>query len=187
VKRVTQTLVMGLLLCGASCAAETAAPSTAIMPPGALSTNGDIDVRSLDVAAYAFGRPLRNDPAKAADAIAALDYMGGELNTSPRWTTTMPSLFRVQMLQSREIIRSYVGVSSDAPSQAVVNTMLALAEAYRAGDQPSVERLLASPIFTLPPDRVAAQLANIPVIPSVNSATTHADQYSTGFSVPGNG
>jgi hypothetical protein len=186
-KRLVRLLMMGALFSGASCAAETTSPSTAIMPAGALSTNGDIDVRSLDVAAYAFGRPLRNDPAKAANAIAALDYMGGELNTSPRWTTTMPSLFRAQMLQSREVIRSYVGVNSQAPSQAVVNTMLALAAAYRAGDHATVQRLLTSPIFTLPPDRVAAQLANIPVIPSVNSATAHADQYSTGFSFPGNG
>ena len=30
-------------------------PSTAVMPAGALNTNGDIDVRSLDIASYGFG------------------------------------------------------------------------------------------------------------------------------------
>ncbi len=69
----------------AACAHVDPAPSTAVMPPGALGTNGDIDTRSLDIAAYSFGRAMRNQPADATDAIAALDYMGGELNTNPRW------------------------------------------------------------------------------------------------------
>ena len=183
-KKKNRLMITGLLFWLVSCAAETAPPSTAVMPNGALGTNSDIDVRSLDVASYAFGRPLRNEPARAADAVAALDYMGGELNTSPRWATMMPSLFRLQMLQSREIIRQYIGISAQAPSQAVVDTMLALAGAYRSGDQASVQRLLSSPIFTVPPGQVEARLTNVPVIPTVNNATSHADAYSTGFGVP---
>lgn len=186
-KQMSRIVMAAVLLSAASCSAGPPPPSTAIMPSGALGTNGDIDVRALDVAAYAFGRHIQNDPASAANAIAALDYMGGQLNTSPRWITIMPSLFRVQMLQSREMVRTYVGVSAQAPSQAVVDTMLALAQAYRAGDQAAVQRLLAAPIFTAPPQHVAAQLADLPVVPFINNATTHADAYSTGFSFPGNG
>ncbi|WP_284945474.1 hypothetical protein [Acidisoma cladoniae] len=165
----------------AACAIATPPPSVAIMPPGALGTNGDIDTRSLDVAAYDFAHHMQNDPARAADAVAALDYMGGQLNVSPRWMTMMPALFRLQMLQSRESLRQYVGINAAAPSQTVVDTMLALAQAYRAGDQAGVMRLLATPIFTVPPAEVQSRLSDIPVMPTVNNATTHADQYSSGF------
>ena len=40
-------------------------PSTAVMPAGALNTNGDIDTRSLDIAAYGFGHydDMKGNPA----------------------------------------------------------------------------------------------------------------------------
>lgn len=164
----------------ASCGYATRLPDTATMPPGALGSNGDPEIRALNVAAYDFGRHMR-DLAQTADAIAALDYMGGKLNTSPRWALNMPGLYRAQMLQSRKIIRQRVGISEDAPSQAVVDTMLSLAMAYRANDQATVERLLSTSIFTAPPAEVTARLSDMPVIPLVNNATTHADFYAFGF------
>jgi hypothetical protein len=167
----------------AACSYVDPAPSTAIMPAGALGTNGDIDVRSLDIAAYSFGQVIRNNPAEASDAIAALDYMGGKLNTSPRWIG-MDSLTRAQMLDARETLRSYVGISQAAPSQAVVDTMLALAQAYRAGDAAAVQRLLTNPIFVLPPAEVQAHLAYIPLMPAINNVTTRADELLPEFSPP---
>lgn len=166
----------------AACASQTL-PDTATMPNGALNTNGDIDLRSLDVARYDFAHAIKGDPARAADAIAALDYMGGKLNTSPRWVI-MPSLYRAQMLQSREIMRQFVGISPTAPSQAVVDTMLALAQAYRTQDQVEVQRLLGTPIFTIPPAEVAERLSNVPLMPVVNAATTGADANAFGVSSP---
>ena len=158
----------------AACSAIDPLPSTAVMPPGALNTNGDIDTRALDVAAYSFAYAIRNKPADAAEAIAALDYMGGKLNTSPRWIDMDP-LTRTQMLQARETLRSYVGISQAAPSQAVVDTMLALAQAYRAGNATAVQQLLANPIFIVPPAVVQARLNDIPLMPAVNGVTTRAD------------
>lgn len=160
-------------------------PSTAVMPAGALNTNGDIDVRSLDVAAYGFGhyKQMQGNPALAANTVAALDYMGGKLNTSPRWVD-MPGLFRLQMLQSRNIVRDHLGISTSAPSQEVVDTMLALSAAYSSGDQAEVNKLLAAPIFTVPPEEAAQRLADIPYLPVVNNATTHADAYSFPYSLP---
>jgi hypothetical protein len=161
-------------------------PSTAVMPAGALNTNGDIDVRSLDVAAYGFGHydEMKGNPAMAASTVAALDYMGGQLNTSPRWVN-MPGLFRLQMLQSRDIVRGVLGISPTVPSQDVVDTMLALSAAYSAGDQTQVNKLLSSPIFSVPPDQAAERLADIPYLPVVNNATTHADAYSFQYTLPG--
>jgi hypothetical protein len=161
-------------------------PSTAIMPAGALNTNGDIDVRSLDVAAYGFGHydEMKGNPALAASTVAALDYMGGQLNTSPRWVN-MPGLFRLQMLQSRDIVRGVLGISPTVPSQDVVDTMLALSAAYSSGDPSQVNKLLGSPIFSVPPDQAAQRLADLPYMALVNNATTHADSYSFEYTLPG--
>jgi hypothetical protein len=171
----------------AGCSADVyRLPSTAVMPAGALNTNGDIDVRSLDVASYGFGHSdeMKGNPALAASTVAALDYMGGQLNTSPRWVS-MPGLFRLQMLQSRDIVRGDLGISSAVPSQDVVDTMLALSAAYSAGNQAEVNKLLTSPIFSVPPDQAAERLADIPYNAVVNNATTHADAYSFQYTLPG--
>jgi hypothetical protein len=162
-------------------------PSTAVMPVGALNTNGDIDIRSLDIAAYGFGHydEMKGNPAMAASTVAALDYMGGQLNTSPRWVS-MPGLFRLQMLQSRNIVRGVLGISPTVPSQDVVDTMLALSAAYSSGNQTEVNQLLRSPIFSVPPEQAAERLADIPYLPVVNNATTHADAYSFQLTMPGN-
>jgi hypothetical protein len=120
----------------------------------------------------------------AASSVAALDYMGGQLNTSPRWVS-MPGLFRLQMLQSRDIVRGVLGISPTAPSQDVVDTMLSLSAAYSSGNQGAINKALASPIFTVPPDQAAERLAAIPYLPVVNNATTHADAYSFQYTLPG--
>ena len=179
-------IVLALSVAGlAACAHVEAPPSTAVMPPGALGTNGNIDVRSLDIAAYSFGRAMRNNPAEAADAIAALDYMGGQLNANPRYIAGMEPLTRAQMLQARETLRTFVGISQSAPSQSVVDTMLGLAQAYRAGNMPAVQQLLANPIFIVPPAVVQAHLNDIPVMPAVNNVTTRADGMMSSFGFPG--
>jgi hypothetical protein len=167
-----------------ACAHVEPPPSTAVMPPGALNTNGDIDVRSLDVAAYAFAHAIRNNPGKAADAIAALDYMGGELNTNPRWIGMDP-LTRLQMLQARETVRAEIGISPTASSQAVVDTMLALAQAYQTNNEPTVQQLLANPIFTVPPAEVEARLNNVPYNAGINNVTMRADELLSNFNASG--
>lgn len=180
-KRFGLSLALASSLALAACASATdSLPSTAVMPPGALHTNGDIDVRALNVAANDFGhwRAMQGDPARAADAVAALDYMGGELNTAPRWVA-MPSIFRLNMLRSREAVRAQLGISNEVPSQAVVDTMLGLSNAYRAGDEAQVAKLLASPIFSLPPAQTAQRLGDLPYMAAVANATSHAAAYAT--------
>jgi hypothetical protein len=184
-KRIAVLVGAAALAMLAGCSADVyRLPSTAIMPTGALQTNGDIDVRSLDVASFGHYDELKGNPALAANTVAALDYMGGQLNTSPRWVY-MPGLFRLQMLQSRNIVRGKLGISPTVPSQDVVNTMLALSAAYSAGDQSQVNKLLSSPIFSVPPDQAAERLADIPYMPLVNNATTNAELYSLQYDLPG--
>ncbi|HTI02096.1 MAG TPA: hypothetical protein VL752_14200 [Acidisoma sp.] len=179
------TLAATLLL---SACAESAyrLPSTAVMPPGALQTNGDVDVRALDIAAYGFGhwQEMVGNPALAAETVASLDYMAGKLNTAPRWVS-MPAIFRMNMLTAREQVRAQLGIGREVPSQQVVDALIGLAAAYRAGDQAQVQRLLAEPIFTLGPQETAQRLANLPYMPAVNNATTHADGYAFDYNFPG--
>lgn len=170
----------------AGCAGPTPPPSTAVMPPAALQTNGDVDVRAMNIAAYGFShyRELQRNPALAAETIATLDYLGGQLNSSPRWVT-IPALFRMQMLSGRNQVRGILGISEATPSQDVVDTMIALAAAYRAGDQAAVDKLFASPIFSLPPAETEQRLATLPYLPSVNNAAQHVAALALGYQFTG--
>lgn len=185
-RSVLITAVTATLLLGGCAPSVYRLPSTAVMPPAALQTNGDVDVRALDIAAYGFGhwREMVGNPALAAETVAALDYMAGRLNTSARWVS-MPAIFRMNMLTSREQVRAELGIGKDVPSQQVVDAMIGLAAAYRAGNQAQVQTLLAEPIFTLGPQETARRLANLPYMPSVNNATTHADAYAFDYNFPG--
>lgn len=180
-RSVLFTALTATLLLGGCAAGDYRLPSTAVMPPEALQTNGDVDVRALNIAAYGFGhwQEMVGNPALAAETISALDYMGGQLNTAPRWVS-MPAIFRLNMLTSRNQVRALLGIGEDVPSQQVVDTMNGLAAAYRAGDQATVEKLLAEPMFTLGPQATAQKLANLPYMPSVNNAASHAAAYAFG-------
>ena len=180
---VTGLTVVTLL--GGCAQAAQSQPSTAVISPSALQTNGDVDIRALNLTAYGFAhyRELQADPALAAETVAALDYIGGQLYTSPRWVS-MPSLWRLQMLQARNTVRGLLGISPDVPSQAVVNTMVDLAAAYRADNQAEVSQLFTSSIFSLPPTEAAQRLVTMPYLPAVNNAATHAAQYAFGFTIP---
>jgi hypothetical protein len=169
-------LTLGLLglLALSGCLTYQPPPDTAQLPPGAFHTNGDQDVAALDAAALGFADAITGNPGRAAYAIAALDYLGGELNSNPRWVD-MDSLTRLEMLDWRKKMRADVGISATASSQDVVDTMLALAEAYRAQNQTAVTQLLANPIFIVPPAQVADRLGTIPYSANLNAVTARAD------------
>jgi hypothetical protein len=172
-------------LLGACAGSADRLPSTAVLQPAALQTNGDVDVRALNITAYGFAhyQDLQQNPALAAETVAALDYLGGQLNTSPRWVN-MPALWRLQMLDARNTVRGLLSISPAVPSQEVVDTMVGLSEAYRAGNQAQVNQLLASSIFSVPPAEVAQRLVTMPYLPTVNNAATHAAAFAFNFTVP---
>lgn len=172
-KRLRNATIFSVLALS-GCLHRDLPPDTAVMPPGALGTNGDVDVRALDIAAFDFAHAIKGNPSKAATAVAALDYLGGELNSSPRWID-MDALTRLEMLDWRKQMRAQLGINATASAQSVVNTMLGLAQAYQTHDTASVQRLLASPIFTVPPTVVADRLNDIPYNANLNAVTTRAD------------
>ncbi|GAB0113956.1 hypothetical protein [Acidisoma sp. C75] len=169
-----RALLLALPLAG--CLSSTKPPDTAQLPAGAFHTNGDQDVAALDAAALGFAHAIRGNPAKAAYSVAALDYLGGELNSNPRWIAMDPTT-RLQLLDARSAMRGRLGISESASSQAVVDTLLALSSAYQADDQARVQSLLRSPIFTADPATVAARLDDIPYSAGLNGATARADNF----------
>ncbi len=167
------------LLCVASalagCGAITPPPDTARLPPNAFGTYADGDIGAINISAWAFADPARtrNDPADAARAVAAVDYLAGELSGSPRWDFMSP-LTKMQMIQARAEVRAALGVAPAAPSQDVVDQLLYAADALSAGSPEGAMAALTQPDFTLPPPETLRRLANLPHLEEANVATAHA-------------
>lgn len=173
--RRTALLVGVALLAG--CALETPPPDTARVAAGAFGGFLDPDVAAINLAQWAWADPARtrNDPIDGAEAVAAVDYLAGELNTSPRWAFMDP-LTKVQMLQARAAVRQALGIAPTAPSQEVVNSMLTAAGAYEAGNRPAALAALHASIYQAPPEQTLDRLGNLPFVSVANIATQHAGQ-----------
>ena len=144
--------------------------------PGAFGS-WDNDTGAINQASWAFAvaERTRNDPVDAARAIAAVDYLAGELSGNARWFA-LSQVTKQQMLQARVDVRRVVGIAPNAPSQIVVDALLQFAAAWQFGNQPAALEALAAPAFTLPPDQTLRILANLPYIQSANLATMYAAQ-----------
>lgn len=164
-----------LCLLPSACTPPAPPPSTAFMPPDSLGTNADPQLASLNLAQYVFADPGRTygNPAEAARGVAALDYMAGQLSTSPRWGGMSP-ITKAQMLQARVAVRQAMGIRVDVPSQAVVNAMLAAGNALAAGNRTAALAALSGPTFAVPPEVVLQRLDRMPYIQVANVATQHA-------------
>ena len=128
-------VLAGLLAAG--CASIAPPPDTARLPPNAYGLFADNDIGAINLAQWAFADPARtrNDPADAARAAAAVDYLAGELSSSPRWIAMSP-ITKGQMLQAREEVRRALGVAPGAPSQLVVDGLLGRRTRSRRGTGP---------------------------------------------------
>jgi hypothetical protein len=164
-----------------ACCTPTPPPSTARLPSGAFGGNDDNDIMAINLAVWAFANPARThgDPINAVRAVLAIEYLGGQLSSSPRWSF-MSQLTKMQMLQAREEVRATLGIAQDAPSQVVANALLALS----LNPTPLVaSQVLRGPAFTLPPEVILARIENLPYLPMANWASQRAGQQE----YPGNG
>jgi hypothetical protein len=166
-------VILGCLLL-AACAAATPPPDTARLPQGTFGlADNDVGAANLASSAFASARRIRDNPVDAARAAAAVDYLAGQLSSSPRWLSISP-LIKQQMLQARTDVRKVLGIAPDASSQAVVNALLQFADAWQAGTQSSAIQALEAPVFTMPPTQTRQLLSNMPSMSSVNTATMNA-------------
>ena len=164
----------------AGCAAVTPPPDTARVPAGAFGGLADPDVSAMNLAQWAWADPGRthNDPVDGARAVAVVDYLGGELTTSPRWSHMDP-ITPVQMQQARAAVRQAVGIAPNAPSQAVTQSLLVFAGNYEDGNRPAALAALQAPIYQHPPEQTLAMLGNLPYVPiaNVHQLVTYAQYF----------
>jgi len=171
-------LMFMLLLGLAGCQPRQAPPSVGYLPADAFGgevVGQDQAAAALNAATVAFAYPgtMQGRPAQMALAVAALDAMAGQFASGGRWMT-MDWVAQQEMLDARVAVRARLGVVADAPSQAVVDALVAAAQALERGDKASALAALSAPIFTRPPEQLLALLAHFPRVPAANRATMEA-------------
>ena len=170
-----RVLTFALLLMLAGCGLPVQTVDTARLAPGQLGTGFDPDVTAVNFAQWAFADPARTRgrPVEGARAVAAMDYIAGSLNTSPRWDN-IPATIQMQLLQGRVQARRAIGVVPGAPSQAVIDRLTMAADALAHADQPAALQQLDAPIFDAAAPVVLARLADLPYVPAANVSTMRA-------------
>ena len=170
----TSPAVLLLAVSAAACSPLPPAPDTAQLPPGVFSPLAQ-DVPATQYAQYAFadaGRTYGN-PVAGAEAVLAMEYIAGELTTSPRWAN-IPATTQMQLLEARVQTRRAVGIAPTAPSQLVVDSLVAARNDLASGNQAAAARDLNNPAFPAGGEHTVQVLANLPYIPAANVATQHA-------------
>jgi hypothetical protein len=170
--------VAGLALTVGACGALPIKPppDTASIPVWATPTwQGDYE--AILHAQWAWADPSRTHglPAQGALAVAEIDYLAGELSTNLRYLNLSP-LAKMRMLQARADVRAVLGVKPDAPSQAVVDAMLATQAALEAGDRRRALTYLSAPIFTRGSQETLALLGALPYVQTANIGTAMTAQ-----------
>ncbi len=160
----------------AACGPLPPPPDTARLPPGVFSPL-DQDIPATEYAQFAFADPSRTygNPVAGAQAVLAMDYIAGELNTSPRWEN-IPAITQMQLLQGRQATRQAVGIAPNAPSQLVVDSLVAARNDLAAGNVPAAEAALSNPAFPAGGAQAVKALSNLPYIQAANVATEHAGE-----------
>ncbi len=162
-------------VCAACAGPVSLPPDTARLPPGALGGQ-DPDLAAIGQASDAFSSASRTygRPAEAARAAAAVEYLGGVLNTSPRWSC-LSGIAHAQILGARGDVRRALGVAPGTPSQLVVDDLIRAADALADNDRAAAERALSPPAFAAPPAETLRLLGNLPYLQAVNVATMRVD------------
>ena len=164
-----------LLPVGCGVGLQPVVPDTARLAPGALGVNGDPDVAAVNLAQWAFADSGRTygRPVEAARAAASMDYIAGQLYTSPRWSN-ISALTKEQLLQGRQEVRAALGIAPGTPSQVVVDRLTTAGNALAAGDQAAAVAQLGAPVFAGTGEQVLAKLSNMPYLRMANVSTMRA-------------
>ena len=150
-------------------------PDTARLTSAQLGSGFDPDTTAVYQAQWAFADAGRTygRPIEAARAAASMDYIAGQIYTSPRWSN-VSALTKEQLLQGRVEVRAALGIPPGTPSQAVVDHLTAAGNALADGNQGAALAQLSGPTFSTPPDQVLARLSNMPYLRMANVSTMRA-------------
>lgn len=154
-------------------------PTTGYLPPAAfdkIAVGQDPDLAAVQEAMMAFAYPerMQGRPAEMALAVASLDAMAGQFSTSGRWMT-MDSITQLEMLEARQEIRGILGIPGKAPSQSVIDQLVAASLALDKNDEAAALAALSGPDFTKTPAQTLAILTHFPKAPMANVATMDAN------------
>ena len=169
--RIAPILILAAL---AGCAPLPPPPDTARLPPGVFGPL-DQDVPATQFAQHAFSDPSHTfgDPAAGAQAVLAMEYIAGQLSTSPRWAS-IGALTQDELLQGRADMRQAIGIAPGAPSQLVVDSLVAARNALASGDTAQAAKDLDNPAFPAGGAHTVQVLGSLPYIRMANVATQHA-------------
>jgi hypothetical protein len=162
-------MLAAVLLAGCSGMASLQT-DTAIMPEnqfgGPVMNQND----AIAEASWALKDPAttRGNPELAARAIAAEDWLAGQTQLTPDFGDYAP-VNEVYWGELRRQVRASLGIAPGAPSQVVVNALLATADALKTGAA-NPGATLQPPTFTLGPDGTLKALANLPPFPARETA-----------------
>jgi hypothetical protein len=147
---------------------------TASLPPGVFGA-GDQDLPAVQLAQTAFVDTQRSygNPAAGAEAVLALEYLAGEMNTGARWSGLSAGT-KQDLLQARTDLRAAVGIAPDAPSQRVVDSLLQARNDLASGDTAAAEKALDNPAFPAGGAKTVEVLGNLPYVRMANVATREA-------------
>ena len=170
------TIFTGLAL--SACAPRPAIDTASLTSSrwGALWGLQDAGAATLSTARWAFSaeRNLAGDPAEAARAVAAMEYLAGEMNTNPRWFFLAPAA-KDELLEARVALRALVGAAPDARAQVVMDNLIDFANRMTSGDAAGARAQLTHAAFPSP-DETVRRLQALPFSPIANLATAHAAQ-----------
>jgi hypothetical protein len=145
------------------------------MPPGTYGPGVDVDDGAIYNAETVFlpDGPLPSDPSTLALALASVEYLGGEYNAGGRWGM-VNGMVGATMDNARQEIRRTLGISPEATSQQVVNTLLAL---HAATTETTRLAALTNPIYTLGARATLDRLRAMPPLPLTRTAVQYASHH----------
>ncbi len=164
-----------LLMAMAGCVPSAPPPSVGYVPAGAFGPGAvqeDPQSAALGTAeeAFAHNGAMQGRPADMAFAVACLDAMGGQFSGPGRWIGT-GSTAPAQMVQARDAVRETLGIPVAAPSQDVIDHLVAFSQSYRAGDTAAALADVSGPLFTKGASQTVAILAHFPGSEDADAAT----------------
>jgi hypothetical protein len=168
------TVLAALLLAGCTGMASLRT-DTAIMPNNPEGGPAMNQTEAIALASWALKSPANTagNPERAARAIAAEDWLAGQTQLTGEFGTYAP-VNEVSWYELRREARSAIGVAPNAPSQVVVDQLLAAADALKAGHDPAPA--LTSPVFSHGPTETLAALSNLPPLPGRDRAFYELDR-----------
>lgn len=145
------------------------------LPAVAFGAYVDGESSAINLAQWAFAAAERThgDPADAARAAAAVDYLAADV-PGDQALVTSPAPLDQELLAARHDVRAAIGVAQRARPQLVVRRLLAAAQAIEDEDPDATAAALRGGPFKLPPAQTLARLSDMPFLRAANLATQDA-------------